>query len=371
MSRFFLRILPALTLFFFAPNQSTFAIDTAGYTVEDIAAEATGKSPSAARTSAISLARRDAFLILLSRLDLNTSTADNISDDEIFEMVRSEQIDNEKIAGSRYSATMRIIFSKDFVDHILAQKKEQKSLAPNTFDKALQAAKDDEGVDEIDVIIPVKIINKKPIMWQEAGDWQRALESSIFKNPRKKLLLPAADISNLGLVNRDNVRDVTYDSLAPMMTRYKAEAAYVIFFSQDTVENRINVEISYIRKMQKKPIKLSFINANRLDYQDLLNKVAKKTIEYIISGQNTDNVSGGTSVLNIAIPINSLGEWLLIKRQIENSNLVNQIAIKSLSRNQVLISANYVNNGIEPAQAFERVGLSLSKQSDNLYILRR
>ncbi len=195
MSRFFLRILLVLTLFPLSFSNATYALDASDYTVEDVATDATAKSPSAARISAVTSARRDAFLILLGRLDLNVNTADNITDEEIFEMVRSEQIDNEKIAGNHYSAKLRIIFSKDFVEHILAQKKDQKKTIVSAVDAAKQKAKEEAGVDEIDVIIPAKIVNKKAVMWQEASDWQKALEKNIVKKiPANKAFLAIVKI---------------------------------------------------------------------------------------------------------------------------------------------------------------------------------
>ena len=112
MLRFFL----ALLICSFQLATSGFCADSEIYLVENISAKTKAKSPTLARISAQASARRDGFLILLTRLELNTAIADEINDDEISEMVSSEQIQNEKIAGNTYFATLNITFAKNFVD---------------------------------------------------------------------------------------------------------------------------------------------------------------------------------------------------------------------------------------------------------------
>lgn len=371
MSRFFSKIfsefLPLLALIYLAFVHISLASDASIYLVEEVAAESSGRSPSAARTAAVTSARRDAFLILLGRLDLNINTADNITDEEIFEMVRSEQIENEKIAGNRYSAMLKIMFAKDFVDHIL-EKKENSA-------KLFSTIKHDENVEEIDVIIPVKIVNKKPIMWDnaEVADWSKAIGSHIVKSSKKKLELANSYDQKLNVVGAENFQDATYDSLSSILQNHSAAAAYILSFSHDNAENKVSVEISYIRKMQKKQSKLTFINTYILSSEELLNKVAKKTIDYISQAptvENSDNIA-----VNFVIPITTLSEWLATKRRLENSNLVNQINLKSLARDRVIISATYLNNTVDIVESFARLGINLEKQSapngDNFYIFKR
>ena len=103
------------------------------YLVDSISSKAVAKNANDAKNLVISNARRDAFMVLLMRLKLPISTSDNINDGEIAEMVRSEQIVDEKISGNSYSATFNIIFAKDFVEHILNKKNEGKEI--QTIDK--------------------------------------------------------------------------------------------------------------------------------------------------------------------------------------------------------------------------------------------
>lgn len=355
MSRIFLLFFSVFLTF----SSLVWAAEADIYSVENVVVSVSGKSPADARNIAVATARRDAFLILLTRLEMNINVADNVTNDEISEMVRSEQTDVEKVAGSNYSATFNILFAKDFVDHILAKKK-----------PAQAAAEVAPKVEETYLVIPVKMIKKQPVVWEETNDWRRAVIKSLNKKSlSKKFTIPDVDLSNLSLLGRDNVALVGYAELEPLMARYGNAAAYSLFFTFDEIENKVVINVYYIRKMQKKQFKLSFVNVDRLSYEDLLDKVADKVVDYLNSPQVSENKIVTSNIVRIQIPITSLNSWLAVKNKIETSNLVNQLNIESISRDMVEISVNYIGGEIDIAEAFLRIGILLNKKSENLYII--
>ncbi len=359
MSRIFL-LLSCLIFF----SSAAFAAEENLYSVENVAVSVTGKSPSDARNLAVATARRDAFLILLTRLDLDVNVADSVSNDEISDMVRLEQTDGERIAGSSYSASFNIVFAKDFVEHILGQKilGQKKSTAG-----ALFVSKKD---DELYLLIPVKIENKQPMVWEEKNDWRDSVIKAIDKkNLGKKYLVPEADINNLSLLGRDNVMFVGYSELEPMLSRYSASAVFNMFFTYDEIENKVNINVYYIRKTQKKQIKLGFVNIDRLDKESLVEKVANKVVDYLNSPQFAQNQALSSNIVRIQIPVTGLSNWLAIKSKIENSNLVSQLNVESLASDRIIISVNYPNNEIDIAEAFLRIGILLNKTSENFYTI--
>lgn len=345
-----------LALIAISPGISS-AAPSNNYLVENVTVSITGKSPSGARNAAVASARRDAFLILLTRLELSTNIADNVSDEEISDMVRSEQIDAEKMAGNNYSATFNIMFAKDFVDHILAQK----NLKP-------EEAKE-EKKEETYLLVPIKVVKRRPILWEESNDWKKAVEKNLSKRSQKKFVIPETESANMSLLSAASVDAADYNAFEPMLMKYKVDAAYTLFFNYDEIENKVSINVFYIRKMQKKQIKLSFINVDRLGYEALMDKVAAKTIDYLLSAQPADNKILSSGFVRLGIPISGLGNWLMIKNKIENSNLINQLNIESISRDYAIISVNYINGKMEIDEAFSKIGLPLEKKSDNFYIL--
>lgn len=120
MSKFYLASL--LLFFSFFGAFESFAAENQ-YLVEGIEIEARGQTPADAKNKAQNIARREAFKTLATRLELPQDAADKVTDEEVTTMVRSETIEQEKIAGSNYFATMKFLFARDFVSHILAKKK--------------------------------------------------------------------------------------------------------------------------------------------------------------------------------------------------------------------------------------------------------
>ena len=329
------------------------------YLVDSISSKAVAKNPNDAKNLVISNARRDAFMVLLMRLNLPISTSDNINDGEIAEMVRSEQIVDEKISGNSYSATFNIIFAKDFVEHILNKKNEGKEI--QTIDKV-------EKYSEKFVIIPVKMAKFRPLIWEQENDWRVMLDRIISKNNlQKNFTILTSNVENVAIINGQNVKNIGFSNLEGSISNNGADGAYLLFFNFDEIENKVLVDVVYLRKLLKKQFRLSFINVDRLSYNDLIIKVAEKTLEYL-----GNNVIGGDNVLNkniidIHIKIKTLEDWLNIKKLMEENKLTNNVFVKSISRDEVKIEINHIDANTTIEQAFEKAGIVISKQIQGFY----
>jgi hypothetical protein len=329
------------------------------YLVDSISSKAVAKNANDARNVVISNARRDAFMVLLMRLKLPIATSDNVSDSEIAEMVRSEQIVDEKIAGNSYSATFNIIFAKDFVEHILNKK---------TENQEIQNTAKIEKYSEKFVIIPVKVAKFRPLIWEQENDWRVMLDRVIAKNNLQKIFAtPDSNADNILAVNGQNIKNITFSNLEKIVNENNAGASYILFFNFDEIENKVLVEVIYLRKLLKKQFRLSFINVDRLSYNDLIIKVAEKTLEYLASNQiGSDNVLN-KNVVDIHVKIKTLEDWLNIKKTMEDNKLADNIFVKSISRDEVKISINYVDSNSSIEQAFEKAGIFISAQIQGFY----
>jgi hypothetical protein len=360
MLRFFL----ALLFCIFGLANSSFCADSEIYLVENVSAKTSAKSPTLARNSAVASARRDGFLIILTRLELNTAIADEINDDEISEMVSSEQIQNEKIAGNTYSATFNITFAKNFVDHILQKK--TKEIKNNVENNLKNKVSDNTET----AIIIAGIADKKRIkLWEEENQWRYALNRYLGTRSKKNFLVGQPDIDNIATINNENISDLSYADIESMLNKYNALSAYTIILNYDNIENKIILDVNHIRKMQKKQLRLSFVNVDRLNYEQLLDIVAKKTIEYLASTQFVGDKNLNNNFIRLEINFVNLDSWIIAKKKIENCNFISQINIESLSRDYAVISVNYndLNNKIE--DNFGRLNFSVDKKSDNFYSL--
>ncbi|MBU6140929.1 MAG: DUF2066 domain-containing protein [Proteobacteria bacterium] len=350
MSRFFFLLACVFTISFSAKadNQDI-------YLISGVSISTNAKSPALAKAAAFKMARRDAFLILLTRLEMKSGIADGITDEEISDMVRSEQIEKEKISGGNYSATFNIMFAKDFVDYVLLQKK-----SPN--------ASENKAPEDIYLLIPVKMKKYQSIIWGEENDWKEAIAKTLNQKSLNQFVVPDADIANIASLNEGEVVIADYRTLEPILSRYKAKAAYSLIFSYDEIENKVVIEVIRLSKFQKKKVKLSFVNIDRLNYQSLISKVSDKVMEYLLSSQSDLDQGVNSSATRIKIYLNSLSSWVAIKNKIESSGLVNQLNIESISRDYVVVTINYI--GEEDIQkAFARKGLRLNQQEENNFTI--
>lgn len=352
------KILVIFVSFFFVAQ--SFAADSEGnpYVVEDVAVSVSAKSPTEARNLAVKTVRRDALLILLARLSIDTATTGKISDDEVMDMVRSEQIVDEKIAGSTYSATFNVTFAKDFVEHILAQKDLAK-----TEEKPV-------AVEEkrVSLIVPVKILQRKILLWEGSNDWRVAVNKALDGDAAFKI--PVADADNVAIINLENVNKISVNELAPLFSKYQSNNAYFLLFSHDSISGKASVMVRGLSKDDVSQVKLTFLNSEKLEGQELMNKVAVKTVEYL-QGINSEARAQNRSEQNVSleIPITKLGDWLMIKNKLESSGFVAKINIDAISCDYVKASILVASADSNLVELFARSGFSLTAKNSGLYLL--
>lgn len=355
MSRFFL---PVIVFFLILANFAK-ANDAIDYIIEDITIAVEGKSPSDASQVALINARRQAFLELMSRLQLNNINNEEISDEEIANMVISQQITNEKIAGNRYLAIFTINFDPNFVQHILAQE------LPTP-----QNVTQNQNY----LIFPIKIINHQAFLWEQENNWSEAIRN-ILNTPKNKQLsqqfiVPEADIENISTINRNNVTTASHSLLSPLLAKYNANSTYNLLFSHDAKSNKIIIDIFHINKLQRKHHRLKFINIDKMNKDNLINKIANKTLLYLASSSQKNQNNSDSSTAKIRVAIDDLEEWLEIEYNLRNSGIVDKISLQSLSKDSAIISVKFIPSKSQIVKSFARLGFDLTEESPNYYILR-
>ena len=359
---FFKKTSAFFAIIIFATQQLAFAgEDKNPYIIEDVAVSVSAKSPNEARNLALKTVRRDALMILLTRLSLEASISNKITDNDILEMVRSEQIVDEKIAGSSYSASFNIAFAKDFVDHILAQKNLQKQ------------KKDTANIDEekqISLIIPIKILQQKILLWEKGNDWRAPINKAI--DGKNNFKIPVADLDNITIINSENVNEVNAADLEPMLAKYESSMIYFLSFSQENLNGKVSVVVRSLNKFNNSTqTRLNFVNSEKLENQELMHKVATKTIEYLEGQKDKESLAQNksTQVIALEIPVNKLGDWMMIKNKIENSRFINKISIDAISCDYVKATAFLATDNKDLVDLFAKNGFFLTQKTHEIYLL--
>lgn len=354
----FLRI---LTILLFLTSHESFADESKVniYEIESISSKASAKNPTASKVLATSNARRDAFMVLLMRLQMPIATADNITDEEIGEMVRSEQIVDEKIAGNNYSANFNITFARDFVEHILSNKAK---LADSKNDETKNKSP------EKFVIIPIKMAKKRPLVWEQENDWKAIIEKVIAKNNLKKtFIIPESNSDNIASINGQNAKNSSFENFEKMLETTDAQGVYLMFYNFDEIENKVLIEVQYFRRLLKKQFRLSFINVERLSYNELIAKVGEKSIDYLKNNPIGSDNALNKNIINLVVRISAYSDWLNVKNILDRSNFIDGVEINSISKDEVKVKINYINTRIAIEEALAKLELNFARRNQDTF----
>lgn len=329
------------------------------YTVEDVAVNVQSNSPANARSLAMATARKDAFLILLVRLGVDINFANKVTADEITDLVRSEQVFDEKILANNYIATFKITFAKDFVEHLFAKK-----------NSLITIKNKDEKLSFL--LIPAFVLQQKILIWESGNNWKKAVAGAIKSQKIDNFKLSEADIDNLAILNEENIKNIKIAEIEPFFSKYKVDIIYIPFFSYDAQIKKASVLVKGFERMRQFQYRISFINSGDLNDEQLLNKVAFKMVEYLaqLKAKDIQDQKNASSLVKLYIPVQKFGDWLLIKNIIESSGFAAKINVEGISRDYVNVSMLY-NSNEDIVAAFDRVGLELIEKAENYYLVLR
>ena len=340
------------------------------YLIQNIQVEANGKSANDAKIIATKNARRQALAKLVERLKINKNI-EKISDSELEQMIKSEQILLEKFSNNNYQATLNVSFSKKFIGFYLKNKNENplnnnnsiQNLATNKVEKSeLEDANKHNTL-----ILPIKKQGNNFMIWEEKNEWRSSVEKSLQKNKlvtNNEILILKSEINNLEIINNENFEDLQYLDFEPILIQQKADNLYLAIFEYDEIENKAKITLKNFSKNPKKTVILNFVNVEFLKYSELIDKVSLKLIEYLLNNKNSINSEANQNNITLDIEINDFESWIKIQQKIINSGLVSDIFLKSISKQKTTISGNYLGNKNKIIEDFKNIDLSIKKKEN-------
>ncbi len=340
------------------------------YLIQNIQVEASGKSANDAKIIATKNARRQALTKLVERLKISKNI-EKISDNELEQMIKSEQILLEKFSNNNYQATLNISFSKKFIAFYLKNKKDNPlnnsdSIQNLAINKAEKPELEDVNKHNI-LILPVKKQGNNFMIWEEKNEWRSSLEKSLQKNKlftNNEILILKNEINNLEIINNENIEDLQYLDFEPILIQQKSDNLYLVIFEYDEIENKARIIVKNFSKNPKKTVILNFVNVDFLKYSELIDKVSVKLIEYLLNNKNLINNEINQNNITLDIEINDFESWIKIQQKIINSGLMSNIFLKSISKQKTTISGNYLGNKNKIIEDFKNIDLSIKKKEN-------
>lgn len=331
---------------------TSFAMDDDFYTIDDIEIHSSGESASEAKNKAFIDSRRNGLAILFDKIGLDPITLEKFSDEDLEETVKSEQVKSEVIAGSNYSAILKITYDKNYIDYALKRKKLENL-----------------DLEENYIALPITKIGDDFLLWEKENIWKEsignAINERIAEDSDYKIFVLDGDIENVSTISRKAILEKDYKMFVPTLFRYNAKGVYLISFFNDTLNQKIVVNVSLIKKTQKKHIKFSFINTSSIAENELVNMVASKTINYLMSINGKKLRNHDSNIKEIEIRTRSYSRWLKTKQKIEDSGLISDFIIKSISKDKAVILVKYIGKNPDLALGFKNIGLNIERTGEN------
>ena len=325
------------------------------YAIEGIEAKATAKSPTLARNLAFENAKKDAFLVLLSRLNLPPETVNYINLDDLSSMVRSERVLNEKISGNSYLATFNIVFAKNFVDYVLKNKIpiQNKEISTNLQNNSInleneqlnlnnvETSTDTSNDNDLVILVPVQFDKLQPLVWEDTNLWKATLEQNITKNQlQNKFITLDSNLNYITTLNSQNIQDIDYSSIKFILDEKKASSLSLVFLKIDNLENKAIIDVININSLQQTKFRLSFINLDLINKTELINNIANKTINYLKNKTIKPSLAP-KNIYSLQLPIKSYQQWQKYQDTLYNSGSITKITINNLSFDAVTVSVEY------------------------------
>jgi len=340
------------------------------YLIQNIQVEASGKSANDAKMIATKNARRQALTRLVERLKISKNI-EKISDNELEQMIKSEQILLEKFSNNNYQATLNVSFSKKFINFYLKNKNDNplnnndsiQNLATNKVEKSELEDTNKHNT----LILPVKKQGNNFMIWEEKNEWRSSVEKSLQKNKlvtNNEILILKSEINNLEIINNENIEDLQYLDFEPILIQQKSDNLYLAIFEYDEIENKAKITVKNFSKNPKKTVILNFVNVEFLKYSELIDKVSVKLIEYLLNNKNSINSEVNQNNITLDIEINDFESWIKIQQKIINSGLMSNIFLKSISKQKTTISGSYLGNKNKIIEDFKNIDLSIKKKEN-------
>jgi hypothetical protein len=229
----------------------------------------------------------------------------------------------------------------------------------------------EKSVDENSyLIIPIKTTIDQTLIWEEENDWKWSWKIFIKNNEYPQIKLPKGDVEDIGNFNIETIKNNDFSDFGTSFYKYGTGSIVLAYFDFDSIENKVNIDLVTIQKSKNHQVRLEFVNVNQLSMHELVQKVIKKTADYLIKNNEEPDLSKSSPEnTNIDILVSDLKEWVSVKNELENSDLISNLQIKSISKDLVKINVDYGADKDDIITSFEKKDLFLKSKPEGGYFL--
>ncbi|MBM3601945.1 MAG: DUF2066 domain-containing protein [Alphaproteobacteria bacterium] len=335
------------------------------FTVRDIAVDETAQSASQARERALYVGQRAAFTRLINRLTVpaDRTRLGQIDDTTIQRLVRDIEISAERTSAVRYLAKLSVRFN------------------PAGVRQRLAAA----GVSMVEtpspavVVLPIYGAADQAVLWQDPNPWRDAWNAAPPASGLVPLILPVGDVADMGDISAEQAIGGDAERLRALAQRYGAGDVVVVRAElarggQDDGERRLNVMVTRPDAPDTPVFAEHFTVADEAELPAAMAQAIER-IEAALDDKWKQEFLvnlGESQRMIVAVPIESLADWLEVRRRLSGISALRRSTLITLSQNEAVLDLGFVGNAqqLRTALAQRQLQLGGSQDAWELRLLR-
>ncbi|HYD07245.1 MAG TPA: DUF2066 domain-containing protein [Reyranella sp.] len=318
------------------------------YTIGGVDVDVSGPDAVQARQTAIREAQRKAVRLLIERMvpAEDRAKVPPVSDQRLDTMVRGVEFASERTAGSRYIATLGVVFSAEPVKQWLGEA--GISIAETVARAALVVPlwKDKDGLQQLD----------------ERNAWRDAWSGLDTLGTAVPVALVRGDQldQDAMTVEQAYVGDVT--ALARMNERYRTPTVIVAIAEGDPAGSIRVGGVRYDMQTGARSPLMSLTVQDSSQLADAAKKIHAKLDEDWrgLATVRRDQQAG----LDVVVPLRALSDWVQVRQRLGSIPAIRTVSVRTLEADRADLHLEYYGSAEQLQRVLAQVGLQLEKDAD-------
>jgi hypothetical protein len=325
--------------------------------------DSTADSAPAARELARIDGQRRALGLVVDRLSGSSDNAKlaKLDDKTITDMVESFEVASERMSAVRYLADYTFHFRPSKVRRLVR-------IADSPPAEGDRKPAVSEASAKPVVVLPVYKDAARTVLWDDPNPWREAWAQRSGESGVVHLTIPLGDASDLTAIDANRAESGKSEALAAIAQRNGGDETIVALATARRQGDKL-VGLDLSTKWYRAG-RLSDTQASSVDaLPDESDSDFLKRAAGVAAGvASSPRKSPSQAILAASVPINNLGEWVLVRERLASAAAVRKIDLLSLSRQEAKIQIRYVGSADQLKSSLAEVDLGLGG-GDPLWVL--
>ncbi len=327
------------------------------YEVRGVPVDVTAVTAAEARQQALLDGQRQAMRILMERMTLRNDHArlPVLNDEEITEYIQDFSVAEEKTSSVRYLARLNYRFRPGEVRDLL-----------RAFNIPFA-----ETPSKPVLVLPVLQQAGALLLWDDPNPWRSAWQRRSSLLSLVPTILPLGDLADVAAIGAEQVVQGDRQRLQAMADKYEAGSVAVAFASirHDPAKSLWELDVTLTRynvTIAPQTTVVTYVSDFGETAGSLLSRAAAAVTYLIEDNWKRDNLlqSGRQEAIATDVPIQSLGDWLEMRKRLQRVAVIREIEMVMLSRGQAQIILHFIGDVGQLIIALEQADLALRGEGD-------